>query len=51
MIGEKARFKKVEGWLPNRDGNFYNPSEAYTSDDDEDDALNETARSYSREIM
>lgn len=51
MIGEKARFKKVEGWLPNRDGNFYNPSEAYTSDDDEDDALNETARSYSREIL
>lgn len=50
LLGEKARFKKADGWLPNRDGNFYRPSDEYTSDE-EDDIQDETARSYTREIM
>ena len=25
LVGDKARFEPVSGWVPNRDGNFYNP--------------------------
>ena len=27
LIGDKARFVAADGWLPNRDGNFYKPDE------------------------
>ena len=29
LIGEKSRFVTAKGWIPNRDGNFYKPSEDY----------------------
>lgn len=29
LIGEKSRFVTAKGWIPNRDGNFYKPSDDY----------------------
>ena len=29
LIGDKARFISAKGWIPNRDGNFYKPSDDY----------------------
>jgi hypothetical protein len=29
LIGDKSRFVAANGWLPNRDGNFYKPSADY----------------------
>lgn len=45
MIGEKSRLVMEEGWLPNRDGNFYKPGL-------EDDSKNEAnlASEYTREL-
>lgn len=32
LIGDKSRFVAANGWLPNRDGNFYKPSADYQPD-------------------
>lgn len=33
LIGEKSRFVTAKGWIPNRDGNFYKPSDDYQPDE------------------
>ena len=45
MIGDKARFVMEEGWLPNKDGNFYRPSDAGASID-----VRGEAQKYAREL-
>lgn len=45
LIGDKSRFVNAEGWLPNRDGNFYKPGS-----DDLTGAGTSGASAYSREL-
>lgn len=45
MIGEKSKFVMEDGWLPNRDGNFYKPGAAVSTRDNTG-----TAAAYMREI-
>lgn len=49
LIGEKARFITANGWIPDRDGNFYKPSED-DMPDNPDDARSDVNKAYSREI-
>lgn len=44
LIGDKSRFVMEEGWVPNRDGNFYKPGA------DGQDQRRPTATDYNREI-
>lgn len=44
MIGEKSRFVLEEGWLPNRDGNFYKPGESVDASDSGVSAASEYIR-------
>ena len=46
LIGDKQRFIKVDGWLPNKDGNFYNPANSGGGAQD----FHGAAEEYSREI-
>lgn len=50
LIGEKQRFIIAKGWLPNRDGNFYKPSDDLTDSYDDNTAADKVS-SYSREII
>jgi len=44
MIGEKSRFVMEDGWLPNKDGNFYRPADTGSVD------VRGMARQYTREL-
>lgn len=46
LIGDKQRFIKVDGWMPNRDGNFYKPGADGSTPSD----FRGKAESYSREL-
>lgn len=54
LEGERARFKDVYGWVPNRDGNFYKPGEDINDeepyDGDETDQRADAAAAYRREV-
>ena len=49
LIGEKAKFISANGWIPNRDGNFYQPSDDYRPEGPEDTRPGAKA-AYSREV-
>ena len=44
MVGEKSRLVMEDGWLPNRDGNFYKPGSMSEGD------IRGSAEDYSREL-
>jgi hypothetical protein len=46
LIGDRQRFIKVDGWMPNRDGNFYKPGADGSTPSD----FRGKAESYSREL-
>jgi hypothetical protein len=46
LIGDKQRFVKVDGWMPNRDGNFYKPGADGATPAD----FHGAAESYTREL-
>ena len=46
LIGDRQRFIKVDGWMPNRDGNFYKPGADGSTPAD----FRGKAESYSREL-
>lgn len=54
LKGAYSKFVLADGYIPNRDGNFYKPSAEYEPDaEDDDEVLNRrrmAASSYSREI-
>lgn len=49
LIGDKCKFVNAPGWLPNTDGNFYNPKEDGLIGSDAAPAENEPSP-FSREI-
>lgn len=49
LIGDKARFVAANGWIPDRDGNFYKPSDSYMPEDP-DDARSDVNTIFSREV-
>lgn len=49
LIGEKSRFVTAKGWIPNRDGNFYKPSDDYQPEGPQSTAPAGNA-AFSREI-
>jgi len=45
LIGDRSKFVMEEGWMPNRDGNFYRPADISSKDD-----FNSAASEYTREL-
>lgn len=50
LIGDKCRFEMAPGYIPNRDGNFYNPLEEEDYDEGTQESDTDFASMYSREL-
>ena len=50
LIGDRSRFDLVTGWVPNRDGKFYNPAEPDLMDAQEGEETTPASKSYRREV-